>query len=145
MTKLTHKPEGTHKPKGTRKLRALAARLTASFSMAAMIAPAKAADSVNVAFFLEWATPNQIAKVDKVYDEAMGGDVNWTDFSTGVQMTEAMLAGTTGIGFIENVARTVSDYELIWVTILIMGLLGLLFDLAMRWVIGRLIPWRGKG
>jgi taurine transport system permease protein len=34
---------------------------------------------------------------------------------------------------------------LIWVTILIMGLLGLLFDLAMRWVISRLIPWRGKG
>ena len=26
---------------------------------------AHAADSVNVAFFLEWATPNQIAKVDK--------------------------------------------------------------------------------
>ena len=56
-----------------------------------------------------------------------------------------MLAGTTGIGFIENVARTVSDYELIWVTILIMGLLGLLFDLVMRWAISRLIPWRGKG
>ena len=48
---------------------------------------AHAADSVNVAFFLEWATPNQIAKVDKVYDDAMGVDVNWTDFSTGVQMT----------------------------------------------------------
>jgi ABC-type nitrate/sulfonate/bicarbonate transport system permease component len=42
-------------------------------------------------------------------------------------------------------ARTVSDYELIWVTILIMGSLGLIFDLMMRWVIGRLIPWRGKG
>jgi len=56
-----------------------------------------------------------------------------------------MLAGTTGIGFIENVARTVSDYELIWVTILIMGLLGLLFDLAMRFAISVLIPWRGKG
>ena len=27
---------------------------------------AHAADSVNVAFFLEWATPNQIAKVDKL-------------------------------------------------------------------------------
>ena len=52
-----------------------------------------AAESVNVAFFLEWASPNQISKVDKVYDEAMGVDVNWTDFSTGVQMTEAMLAG----------------------------------------------------
>ena len=54
-------------------------------------------------------------------------------------------AGTTGVGFIENVARTVSDYELIWVTILIMGSLGLIFDLMMRWVIERLIPWRGKG
>ena len=50
---------------------------------------AQAAESVNVAFFLEWATQNQIAKVDKPYDEAMGVDVNWTDFSTGVAMTEA--------------------------------------------------------
>jgi len=56
-----------------------------------------------------------------------------------------MLAGTTGVGFIENVARTVSDYELIWVTILIMGILGLAFDLMMRWVINKTIPWRGKG
>ncbi len=63
----------------------------------------------------------------------------------GTLVAAEMLAGTTGIGFIENVARTVSDYELIWVTILIMGLLGLLFDLVMRWVIAKLIPWRGKG
>lgn len=63
----------------------------------------------------------------------------------GTLVAAEMLAGTTGIGFIENVARTVSDYELIWVTILIMGLLGLLFDLVMRQVIKILIPWRGKG
>ena len=63
----------------------------------------------------------------------------------GTLVAAEMLAGTTGIGFIENVARTVSDYELIWVTILIMGLLGLMFDLIMRWAISRLIPWRGKG
>ena len=63
----------------------------------------------------------------------------------GTLVAAEMLAGTTGIGFIENVARTVSDYELIWVTILIMGLLGLMFDLIMRWAIGKLIPWRGKG
>ena len=63
----------------------------------------------------------------------------------GTLVAAEMLAGTTGIGFIENVARTVSDYELIWVTILIMGLLGLLFDIAMRWLISILIPWRGKG
>ena len=63
----------------------------------------------------------------------------------GTLVAAEMLAGTTGVGFIENVARTVSDYELIWVTILIMGLLGLLFDLVMRWLIAKLIPWRGKG
>ena len=63
----------------------------------------------------------------------------------GTLVAAEMLAGTTGIGFIENIARTVSDYELIWVTILIMGVLGLVFDLMMRWVISRVIPWRGKG
>jgi len=63
----------------------------------------------------------------------------------GTLVAAEMLAGTTGIGFIENVARTVSDYELIWVTILIMGLLGLAFDMFMRFLIARLIPWRGKG
>ena len=63
----------------------------------------------------------------------------------GTLVAAEMLAGTTGVGFIENVARTVSDYELIWVTILIMGVLGLIFDLIMRWVISKTIPWRGKG
>ena len=47
---------------------------------------AHAADSVNVAFFLEWATPNQISKVEKAYDDAMGVKVNWTDFKTGTAM-----------------------------------------------------------
>jgi taurine transport system permease protein len=63
----------------------------------------------------------------------------------GTLVAAEILAGTTGIGFIENIARTVSDYETIWVTILIMGLLGLAFDLIMRWVINKTIPWRGKG
>ncbi len=63
----------------------------------------------------------------------------------GTLVAAEILAGTTGIGFIENIARTVSNYELIWVTILIMGILGLIFDLIMRWVIDRTIPWRGKG
>ena len=63
----------------------------------------------------------------------------------GTLVAAEILAGTTGVGFIENIARTVSDYELIWVTILIMGVLGLLFDLIMRWVIDKTIPWRGKG
>ena len=63
----------------------------------------------------------------------------------GTLVAAEMLAGTTGIGFVENVARKQSDYEIIWMTILLLGLLGLLFDLVMRWVIKRSIPWRGKG
>ena len=72
---------------------------------------AHAADSVNVAFFLEWATPNQIAKVDKAYDDAMGVDVKWTDFSTGVQMTEAMLAGDIDIAYSQGLAPFVTAIQ----------------------------------
>ncbi len=63
----------------------------------------------------------------------------------GTLVAAEMLAGTTGIGFVENVARKQSDYEVIWVTIILLGVLGLMFDLGMRWVINRTIPWRGKG
>ena len=63
----------------------------------------------------------------------------------GTLVAAEMLAGTTGIGFVENVARKQSDYEIIWTTIIILGLLGLLFDLMMRWIIEKVIPWRGKG
>lgn len=63
----------------------------------------------------------------------------------GTLVAAEMLAGTTGIGFVENVARKQSDYEIIWMTILLLGLLGLMFDLIMRVIITKTIPWRGKG
>ncbi len=63
----------------------------------------------------------------------------------GTLVAAEMLAGTTGVGFVENVARKQSDYEVIWITIIILGLLGLMFDLIMRWIINKTIPWRGKG
>jgi taurine transport system substrate-binding protein len=72
---------------------------------------AQAADNVNVAFFLEWATPNQIAKVEKAYDDAMGVDVNWTNFSTGVGMTEAMLAGDIDISYSQGLAPFVTAIQ----------------------------------
>ena len=75
------------------------------------VSVAQAADSVNVAFFLEWATPNQIAKVDKAYDEALGVPVNWTDFSTGVAMTEAMLAGDIDIAYSQGLAPFVTAIQ----------------------------------
>ena len=70
-----------------------------------------AADTVNAAFFLEWATPNQIAKVDKAYDKAMGVDVNWVDFSTGVAMTEAMLSGDIDISYSQGLAPFVTAIQ----------------------------------
>ena len=70
-----------------------------------------AADKVNVAFFLEWATPNQIAKVEKTYDKAMGVKVNWTDFKTGVAMTEAMLSGDIDIAYSQGLAPFVTAIQ----------------------------------
>ncbi len=62
-------------------------------------ASSHAADEVNVAFFLEWATPNQIAKVEKTFDDALGVPVKWTNFGSGTAMTEAMLAGDIDIAY----------------------------------------------
>ena len=63
----------------------------------------------------------------------------------GTLVAAEFLAGTTGIGFVENVARKYMQYEHIWITIFVMGMLGMIFDLAMRWIIRKTIPWRGKG
>jgi taurine transport system permease protein len=63
----------------------------------------------------------------------------------GTLVAAEFLAGTTGIGFVENVARKFSQYEVIWITIFVMGMLGLLFDIGMRKIIKKTIPWRGKG
>jgi taurine transport system permease protein len=63
----------------------------------------------------------------------------------GTLVAAEFLAGTTGIGFVENVARKYSQYEVIWITIFVMGMLGLLFDIGMRKIIQKTIPWRGKG
>ncbi len=72
---------------------------------------ARSADEVNVAFFLEWATPNLMAKVDKSYDKAMGVDVNWVDFTTGTAMTEAMLAGDIDISYSQGLAPFVTAIQ----------------------------------
>ncbi len=76
-----------------------AASLAAASSM-----PAQAAEEVNVAFFLEWATPNLIAKAEKAYEDALGVPVNWTNFDAGTQMTEAMLSGDIDISYSQGLA-----------------------------------------
>ena len=63
----------------------------------------------------------------------------------GTLVAAEFLAGTTGIGFVENVARKYMQYEHIWITIFVMGMLGLLFDIGIRKIIDKTIPWRVKG
>ncbi len=88
------------------------ALLAAGVTTALTVAPTTfAAEEVNVAFFLEWAMPNQIAKVDKVFDNAMGVDVKWGDFSTGVAMTEAMLSGDIDIAYSQGLAPFVTAIQ----------------------------------
>ena len=68
-----------------------------------------------------------------------------TGMCWGTLVAAEFLAGTTGVGFVENVAKKYFQYEVIWITIFIMGMLGLLFDITIRKIIDKTIPWRGKG
>ncbi|GAA0419703.1 taurine ABC transporter substrate-binding protein [Cocleimonas flava] len=76
-------------------------------ALSASMATSASAD-VNVAYFLEWATPNQIAKVEKTYDKALGEKVNWVNFATGTAMTEAMLSGDIDIAFSQGLTPFVN-------------------------------------
>jgi len=67
-----------------------------------------AANEVRVAFFLEWALPNQEAKVKKVFDDALGVPVKWTNFATGGEMTEAMLSGDIDISYSQGLTPFVN-------------------------------------
>ena len=67
-----------------------------------------AADEVRIAFFLEWATPNQEAKIKNVFDKSFGVPVRWTNFATGVEMTEAMLSGDIDISYSQGMAPFVN-------------------------------------
>jgi len=79
---------------------AAAAVITGVLSSPAMAA----AERINIGYFLEWATPNMIAKVEMAYDEALGVPTAWTAFDAGTQMTEAMLAGDIDISFSQGLA-----------------------------------------
>ncbi len=56
-------------------------------------------ETLNVAYFLEWPTPNQYEQNMGTYDEELGLEVNWVPFSTGVEMSAAMASGDIDIAF----------------------------------------------
>lgn len=68
-------------------------------TLALAFSTAFAQDEITVAYFLGWATPNQIAQVEQTFDDAMGVKVNWVSFDTGVEMSTAMQAGSVDIAY----------------------------------------------
>ena len=54
---------------------------------------------ISVAYFLEWPTANQVAQVEKMYDQKMGLKVNWVAFPNGNEMTRAMKSGDVQIAY----------------------------------------------
>ena len=62
-------------------------------------AAASMLDELNVAFFLEWPTANQVAQAEQTYDEALGLTVNWIPFASGGDMAQAMEAGDIDISY----------------------------------------------
>ena len=60
---------------------------------------ASALDELNVAFFLEWPTANQVAQATQTYDAELGMTVNWIPFASGGDMAQAMEAGDIDISY----------------------------------------------
>ncbi len=71
------------------------------------VTPIAEAD-VNVAYFLEWSLPFQVAKVEKRYEEAMGEKVNWKIFNSGWEIAKAMTKGDIDIAFSMGMAPFVT-------------------------------------
>ena len=78
----------------TRIIAALAAFVVTLFSL-----PASALDKITVAYFLEWPTANQVAQLEKTYDEALGVEVEWRAFGNGNEMSQAMASGDVHIAY----------------------------------------------
>ena len=76
-----------------------------SFSMSVAFS---AANEVRVAFFLEWALPNQEDKVKQTFDKALGVPVKLTNFTNGGAMTDAMLAGDIDISYSQGLTPFVN-------------------------------------
>ncbi|MEE3250710.1 MAG: hypothetical protein VX268_00485, partial [Actinomycetota bacterium] len=54
--------------------------LTTTTAAPATTAAPSGLDELNVAYFLEWPTANQVAQVEQTYDSVLGLTVNWIAF-----------------------------------------------------------------
>ena len=78
-----------------------------AFTLNASVANA-AAKEVRVAYFLEWPSPNLEDMNKKAYAKALGVPVKWTNFTNGVAMTDAMLAGDIDISYSQGLTPFVN-------------------------------------
>ena len=76
---------------------ALTATMLAGVAYAASHAPKP--DEVTVAYFLEWATANQVAQAEGTYEERLGVPVTFRSFGNGNEMTQAMVSGDVDIAY----------------------------------------------
>ncbi|PWG17975.1 taurine ABC transporter substrate-binding protein [Salibaculum griseiflavum] len=60
-------------------------------------------DEITVAYFLEWPMPFQYAKVEGMYEDALGVDINWVSFDTGTAMSAAMASGDVQLAVSQGV------------------------------------------
>ncbi len=56
-------------------------------------------EELNVAYFLEWPTANQVAQANETYDAELGLPVYWTSFASGGDMALAMESGDIDISY----------------------------------------------
>ena len=67
--------------------------------LAAACSGGSSLEELNVAYFEEWPTANQVAQLNETYDEVLGIPVNWISFPSGNDMTLAMEAGEIDISY----------------------------------------------
>ncbi len=84
-------------------------RVMGTVAAAALLASAQAgfaashSGGITVGYFLEWPMPFQYAKVEGMYDEALGMPVNWVSFDTGTAMSAAMASGDVQLSVSQGV------------------------------------------
>jgi taurine transport system substrate-binding protein len=89
--------------------RMLAALVLAVFSLiASACGGGSDIEELNVAYFLEWPTPNQFEQANGTYDDELGLEVNWVQFGTGVEMSAAMASGDIDIAFSQGLVPFVN-------------------------------------
>ena len=75
------------------------AAIMAAGAAVLLASSASALDKITVAYFLEWPTANQVAQLEKTYDEALGVEVEWRAFGNGNEMSQAMASGDVHVAY----------------------------------------------